>query len=91
MSIDIGNGKLHVNATSRQFFCNLVTSKGQLIEKVVSTLSNDMNEDWKEWHVKIIEDNISVESWFLNTFHIMPVSVMGKKIWPSERSPYPLR
>ena len=23
-----------------------------------------MGEGWKGWHVKIIEDNISVESWF---------------------------
>ena len=45
-------------------FCNLVTSKGELIVKVLSTLSNDMDEGWKEWHVKLTED-INVESWFL--------------------------
>ena len=33
MSIDIGNGKLPVDETSRQLFCNLVKSKGELIEK----------------------------------------------------------
>jgi hypothetical protein len=44
MSIDIGNGKLQVDETSRQFFCNLITSKGELIEKVLPTLSNDMGK-----------------------------------------------
>ena len=46
------------------FFCNLVKSKGELIEKVLPTLSNDMDEGWKGCHVKIIEDNINVESCF---------------------------
>ena len=48
MSIDIGNGKLPVDETSRQFVCNLVTSKGELIEKVLHILSNDTGEGWKE-------------------------------------------
>jgi hypothetical protein len=30
MFIDFGNGKLSVDETSRQFFCNLVTSKREL-------------------------------------------------------------
>jgi len=47
MSIDIGNGKLLVNETLRQFFCNLVTSKGDLTEKVLPTLSNNMDKGWK--------------------------------------------
>ena len=64
MSIDIGNEKLPVDETSRQFFCNLITLKGEQIKKELPTLSNNMDEGWKEWHVKIIED-ISVESWFL--------------------------
>ena len=29
------------------FFCNLVTSKVELIEKVIPTLSNDLGETWK--------------------------------------------
>jgi hypothetical protein len=44
VSIDTANGKLPVDETSRQFFCNLVTSKGELIEKVLPTLSNNMDE-----------------------------------------------
>ena len=44
------------------FFCIVVTSKGELTEKVLPTLSNDVDEGWKEWHVKIIEENISVLS-----------------------------
>ena len=28
-------------------FCNLVTSRGELIEKVLPTLSYDMDEGWK--------------------------------------------
>jgi hypothetical protein len=35
MSIDIGNGKLPVYVISRHFFCNFVTSKGELIEKIL--------------------------------------------------------
>ena len=35
MSIDIANGKLPVVETSRQIFCNFVTSKGELIEEVL--------------------------------------------------------
>ena len=27
-------------------FCNIVTSKGELIENVLPTLSNDMDEGW---------------------------------------------
>jgi hypothetical protein len=46
LSIDVGNGKLLVDKTSRQFFV-IVTSKGELIEKVLPTLSNDMDEGWK--------------------------------------------
>jgi len=47
------------------FFFNLETSKEELIEKVLPTLSNDMDEGWKWWHAQLIEDIISVESWFL--------------------------
>jgi hypothetical protein len=47
MSNDIRNGNLAVYETSRQFFCNLVTSKGEVIEKVLPTLSIGMNEGWK--------------------------------------------
>ena len=36
-----------VNETSRQFFCNLVTSKGELIEKVLPILNNDIDKDWE--------------------------------------------
>jgi hypothetical protein len=31
------------------------------MDKVLPILSNDMDEGWKGSHVKIIEDNISVE------------------------------
>jgi len=44
MCIDIGNGNLPVDETSRQFFCNLVTPKGELIEKMLPNLNNDMDE-----------------------------------------------
>jgi len=47
VSIDIGNGKLPVDETPRKFFYNLVTSKRELIEKELPTLSNDMDKDWK--------------------------------------------
>jgi hypothetical protein len=47
VSIDIGNGKLPVDETSRQLFCNLVTSKGELIKNILPTISNDMDESWK--------------------------------------------
>jgi hypothetical protein len=47
VSINIENGKLPVDETSIQFFFNLVTSIGELIEKVLPTLSNDMDEGWK--------------------------------------------
>jgi hypothetical protein len=42
VSIDIGNGKLPVDETSGQFFA-IVTSKGELVEKVLPTLSNDID------------------------------------------------
>jgi hypothetical protein len=63
VSIDIENGRLPVDETSRQLFCNLVASYGELIEKVLPTFRYDMDEGWKKGlHVKIIEDNICVET-----------------------------
>ena len=41
---------------AKTIFCNLVTSKGEKIKKVLPTLSNDMDKGWKRWHVKIIEE-----------------------------------
>ena len=56
VSIDIGNRKLLMIHQDNFFFCNLVTLKGELIEKVLPTLNNDIDEGWKRLHVKIIEE-----------------------------------
>ena len=59
LPIDIRNAKLPADETSRQYFCNFVTSKGEMIEKYYVPLA--MAWAWAG-HVIIIEDKISVES-----------------------------